>query len=67
MTDIKGGNRFFPNYGNKLTKDTIGKKKNSTTQQRIQIALYNTLQYLKKLKINNIILFSNMSNKLIIE
>ena len=67
LTDIKGGNRFFPNYGNELTKDTIGKKKNSTTQQRIQIALYDTLQYLKNIQINNKILFGNMSDKEILE
>ena len=67
LTDIKGGNRFFPNYGNELTKDTIGKKKNATTQQRIQIALYDTLQYLKNIQINNKILFGNMSDSEIIE
>ena len=58
LTDIKGGNRFFPNYGNELTKDTIGKKKNSTTQQRIQIALYDTLQYLKNIQIIQFVVHS---------
>lgn len=67
LTDIKGGNRFFVNYGNPLNKEMIGKKKNEATQQRIKIALYDTLQYLKNVQINNKILFNNMTNEEIIE
>lgn len=67
LTDIKGGNRFFVNYGNSLNKEMIGKKKNEATQQRIKIALYDTLQYLKNIQINNKILFNNMTNEEIIE
>ena len=67
LTDIKGGNRFFVNYGNSLNKEMIGKKKNEATQQRIKIALYDTLQYLKNVQINNKILFNNMTNEEIIE
>lgn len=68
MNDKKGGNKFFTEWGNPIVTDGyIGGKNTHATSERIRMAVYETLQHLKNVQINNQIIFSNMTEEEIIE
>lgn len=68
MNDKKGGNMFFLEWGNPiLTDEYIGKKNSHAMSERIRMAIYETLQHLKNVQINNQIIFNNMTQQEIIE
>lgn len=68
MNDKKGGNKFFKEWGNPIvTENYIGGKNSKAVSERIRMAVYETLQHLKNVQINNQIIFNNMSEEEIIE
>lgn len=68
MNDEKRGNLFHPEWGNLLVDSTIvGTKNIDITQQKIKRIVYETIQYLKNIQINNQVLFNNMTEEEIIE
>lgn len=71
MNDKKFGNKFHTQWGdmliNVVDSKFIGKKNLPSTSQKIQMIVYQTLQYLKKVQINNQIIFKNMSEEEIIK
>lgn len=68
MNDAKGGNVFFPNWGNLLSTDEfIGGKNLKAMDEKIKMIVYQTLQHLKNVQINNQIIFENMTENEIIE
>lgn len=68
MNDKKGGNKFFTEWGNPIISDGyIGSKNTHATAERIRMAVYETLQHLKNVQINNQIIFNNMTEEEIIE
>lgn len=68
MNDEKRGNLFHLDWGNLLITSTIvGTKNLSITEQKIKMLVYETLQYLKNVQINNQILFNNMTEEEILE
>lgn len=62
LCDIKGGNKFHPNYGNEIHNSGVGRKQNDEMKQRIQVMIYDALQYLRSIQINNKIIFNNMTD-----
>lgn len=68
MNDKKEGNIFFPEWGNIIASGKIiGTKNLDTTSQKLKMIIYETLQYLKNVQINNQIIFNNMMENEIIE
>lgn len=68
INDKKGGNKFFPEWGNIIASgEIIGTKNLKNTGQKLQMIIYETLQYLKNVQINNQLLFNNMMENEIIE
>lgn len=68
MNDKKGGNIFFPEWGNIIADDGIvGTKNIETTKQKIKMIIYETLQHLKNVQINNQVIFNNMTESEIID
>ena len=67
MNDMKNGNKFHTDWGNALINNSvIGSKNIKSIDQKIKIIIFETLQYLKNIQINNQILFKNMSENEII-
>lgn len=62
LCDIRGGNKFHPNYGNEIHNSGFGRKKNNEMRQKIQVMIYDTLQYLRNIQINNKVLFNNATD-----
>lgn len=62
LNDKKGGNKFDSNYGNAVY-ERIGNKRNNVVKQKIQIIIYETLQYLRNLQLNDKIIFNNMTEE----
>lgn len=68
MNDRKFGNKFHLDWGNILvTSSIIGTKNLDITKQKIKMIVYEVLQYLKNVQINNQILFKNMTAEEILE
>lgn len=68
MNDKKNGNMFFLDWGNPiLTDQYIGGKNTHAMSERIKMAIYETLQHLKNVQINNQIIFNNMTEEEILE
>lgn len=68
MNDKKGGNIFFPEWGNIIASgEVIGTKNLETTSQKLKMIIYETLQHLKNVQINNQLIFNNMMENEIIE
>ena len=67
LNDIKGGNPFHPNYGNNIYNVGFGRKNTDVMVQRIQVMIYDALQYLRGIQINNKVLFKNATDAELLE
>ena len=67
LNDIKGGNLFHPNYGNNIYNIGFGRKNTDVMVQRIQVMIYDALQYLRGIQINNKVLFKNATDAELLE
>jgi len=71
ISDPKGGNVFHKEWGDLLATNSassiVGTKNVQVMSQKIKVIVFETLQYLKGVQMNNQALFKNMSSSEIID